>query len=274
MGEMRFTYVAIQKIVATRPPYNCKLHYLPATTKPHFFDYHRKLPIIDSTDSTDSTETKPKPLSSDELSSFFLPNASDSANRIPKICTQRFCRRCQVFPHEYNPEDLPDIFNKPSPLSASRTSTFKLFSPITGGNNFVPPGFSDVDKRMKNISSLVPSFIPPSSAWVTISDSLDFLVIGNLSSVSSDAIFCPNAHFADGAIDICYARGCDRMDGINLMLDVETGSHLSLPKVYNVKASHIVLEPIDDSLIDLDGERYPNVPTYISVLPGQVSLMS
>lgn len=52
------------------------------------------------------------------------------------------------------------------------------------------------------------------------------------------------------------------------------GNHVALPKVFNVKASHIVLEPIDESLVDVDGERYPNVATYITVLPGQISLMS
>lgn len=214
MGELRFTYVAIQKILATRPPYNCRLHYLPAKSRPHYFDNHRKLPVASVDEDGQETISK---LTDEDILNFFQPTKFDASQRIPKLCTQRFCRRCQVYPAVYSSKDLPPIFRL-NPLSDSQAETFKPMSPIrTRGST--PPGFD----RQNLMKLVVPSFEPPSSNWVTISDSLDFLVIGNLSSVSSDSIFCPHAHFADGAIDICYARGCDRMDGINLMLDIESG---------------------------------------------------
>ncbi len=82
---------------------------------------------------------------------------------------------------------------------------------------------------------------------------------------------------------------------LDLMGVLCPGSHVNLAQVESVKASHIVLEPHGDSLVvyiysgfthqdtcghvsfaaqDVDGERYPNVATYISTLPGKLSLIS
>ncbi len=53
--------------------------------------------------------------------------------------------------------------------------------------------------------------------------SLDFLVIGNMSSISVDTIACPSAHFADGAIDVCFAIGCSTINNAELLLGMDTG---------------------------------------------------
>jgi hypothetical protein len=59
-----------------------------------------------------------------------------------------------------------------------------------------------------------------------------------------------------------------------MLLGIDDGSHLDLVEhVWTAKATHVVLEPADESLVDVDGERYANAATYISVLPGASTLL-
>jgi hypothetical protein len=66
-------------------------------------------------------------------------------------------------------------------------------------------------------------FVPP-AGWVTIENHVDLLVIGNLPAIGTEMKINPRAHFADGAMDICVATGCSRLDHIGVLLNIEDGT--------------------------------------------------
>jgi hypothetical protein len=58
-----------------------------------------------------------------------------------------------------------------------------------------------------------------------------------------------------------------------LYVPAVAGTHVGQERITYVKATHAVLEPVDPSLVDVDGERYPCVSTFVSVQPSAARLL-
>ena len=252
IGVGRFTVMALKKVLENSLTYRCRLHYLPSVPPSHYFDFHHFLPAV-----KDAFSLSPK-----SIAHFFSPVSNDFPDRIPTVCMMRFCRRCQVGASQpVCPKDVPPIFLT-NPFAALSTSASHSGTPL-----FRPSA------DMLALKPLIDRFVPPSSKWVTVDDSLDFFLVGNVSRSTSESLSTPSAHFSDGSMDLVYSTHQSRLETAQLLLGLDSGDHITIPSVTYVKASHLVLEPIDDSLIDVDGERYPNITSFVSVQQGHVSLL-
>lgn len=159
------------------------------------------------------------------------------------------------------------------------TDTDSLLSSTTGvGNGATPtptptpgPGCSGICEENMKPKYPLKEGVPED--WVkldsSITDNLSIFYTGKMPYVASNTKFFPAALPADGTIDMIVMKSnlpISKMAPI--LLSIDSGGHVLDPEVIHSKILAYKLVPkIKDSLIAVDGERYPIEPLQVEVMP-------
>jgi len=145
-------------------------------------------------------------------------------------------------------------------LKVTATKDGKLACKYTiNGNEVKSTGLDDDSKEdgdeFNPLSSKYDS-VQPSDGWITMEGFFGLFLACNTSHIASDAHAAPLATFNDGLIDLLFSAGAvDRLSLISFMGKFEMGTHVTEPLVDYYKVKALVLEPIDNGCLSLDGER-------------------
>ncbi|KAL3233208.1 Sphingoid long chain base kinase 4 [Nakaseomyces bracarensis] len=134
----------------------------------------------------------------------------------------------------------------------------------------VPPSCSVMEDDMK-LKYPLKEGVPDD--WVkidtSVTDNLSIFYTGKMPYVASNTKFFPAALPADGTIDMIIMKSnlpITKMAPI--LLSIDSGGHVLNPEVIHSKILAYKLVPkIKDSIIAVDGERYPVEPLQVEVMP-------
>eukprot|EP00760_Papus_ankaliazontas_P011393 PhM_4_TR14755/c0_g11_i1/m.70161/K04718/SPHK; sphingosine kinase len=119
-----------------------------------------------------------------------------------------------------------------------------------------------------------PSLAPPPDAdteperWTTIQGDFLYINANSIPYIAKDFKTTPMSHAADGLIDLIFMMRKDvgRIDMAKLMIEMETGGHVTHPKVQYVKCTKVIFTPGPKNLTHtvIDGEIIPTAHTEVS----------
>lgn len=84
---------------------------------------------------------------------------------------------------------------------------------------------------------------------------------------------CPNAKLDDGLLDVTVIGQLSLLEITANLSMLRNGKILEHPKVQSYRASHIVGESVETTLIEIDGEPLGKLPVEIEVLPKAIRVL-
>ncbi|MFP4661660.1 MAG: diacylglycerol/lipid kinase family protein [Halanaerobiales bacterium] len=134
---------------------------------------------------------------------------------------------------------------------------------------------------IKEIANINPVPYRIETTKSTIEEKLFMFVIMNSSGAGGFKNLNPGASINDGLFDFIGVRFTSTRDLYKLptlLMQVLQGEHLSNKDVLHLKDKYFKIECLDSSSVthhcDIDGERGPELPLRISVLPGKLRMYS
>ena len=85
------------------------------------------------------------------------------------------------------------------------------------------------------------------------------------------------APFSDGFMTILYCDDCTTFELLNLLIEMDSGSHIKNPKIKQYKAKAFRYEPLnlnDKGLLTLDGELLNYGPCQAKIIPSAAVVLS
>lgn len=119
--------------------------------------------------------------------------------------------------------------------------------------------------------------IQSGNGWEVIQTNFQIVWVLSAAYVSTTCFASPNSRLNDGLLTIIYCNDCSTLDLLRLLVDMETGRHISNPKVKQLKATAFRYEPLniaDKGLLTLDGELLPYGPCQAKIMPSAASVLS
>lgn len=160
---------------------------------------------------------------------------------------------------------MPEQFPSDAAFHISKTTPFSPLPAVKDKPKDDSPDPSDSSAE-KAIASQV-------EKWTTIDEDLRYFVIGNSSHMSEGFHTTPSAHISDGMLEVIFVHGISRIDMLGYFGKMENGTmDRSCKGVSIYKCHEVIIEPKARSLVDIDGERAPNVPTHIAVMRGAATV--
>ena len=98
--------------------------------------------------------------------------------------------------------------------------------------------------------------------WRVIEDDISVFCACNLPASGVDARITPNVGICDGSLDLMLVRGrVTRWQLLQVFMALDAGTHIQLPFVEVIKATELVLQPLDPVYhVNVSGEReFPSV---------------
>lgn len=100
-------------------------------------------------------------------------------------------------------------------------------------------------------------------------------LINNTPGAGGFKNLCPDAKFDDGLLDIVIFEKASQFDLVQIFAGVFNGQHINHPKVRYMQAKKILIESTDEKLVlDVDGERYKQMPINISIESKALKVLS
>jgi len=101
-------------------------------------------------------------------------------------------------------------------------------------------------------------------------DNFSVFIAAKTAMISDGMMTNPFAHFSDGTLDVAFTRKSNkhttRFQSLKFFLSgFETGTFVHHPMTDYYKVKAMKLEPAADTLISIDGERFPTVPTTVQL---------
>ncbi|KAF9945882.1 sphinganine kinase lcb4 [Modicella reniformis] len=118
--------------------------------------------------------------------------------------------------------------------------------------------------------------IKESDGWIVEKDHFMTIVGAKMPWISKGSISHPAAQPNDGLIDLLvFPNDIGRIDGLKVMVGVETGDHVYNNKVRYMKVKAFRVSPQDHSgYISMDGEHTPYAPYQVEAHRGLISVLS
>ncbi|KAL2917053.1 hypothetical protein HK105_203485 [Polyrhizophydium stewartii] len=117
-------------------------------------------------------------------------------------------------------------------LTADKASRFRLDNTNTGAGGYGPPSLYTS-----------PSACNYTSWPLQVDSYVQFFVATNLPWISSEFIAAPMARMDDGAISVLWAEELSRMQTLGVVLDQESGAHMTFEAIRHARVVAYVLEP-------------------------------
>lgn len=133
-----------------------------------------------------------------------------------------------------------------------------------------PPGppVPLLDAFLSQTSSTAwPAQLP--QGWEEVNgEALQLFAACNLPWLDTSFNLAPKADLNSGCLDLIYSGLAGKIEGLQIMTKIETGSHLDIPLVQCKKVDALVLEPVSTGTwLVLDGEAIPFQRVYAEVHP-------
>ncbi|KAF9176555.1 sphinganine kinase lcb4, partial [Haplosporangium sp. Z 11] len=118
--------------------------------------------------------------------------------------------------------------------------------------------------------------IKESDGWVLEKDQYVTVVGAKLPWISKGSVSHPAAQSNDGLVDLLiFPKNIKRVEGLGIMVGVETGEHVYSSKVRYMKVKAFRLSPQGNSgYISMDGEHTPYAPYQVEAHRGLISVLS
>lgn len=101
----------------------------------------------------------------------------------------------------------------------------------------------------------------------------NLIVAANGRFAGGGMLLAPQAELDDGLLDVILTDNATRFDVIKELPRIRRGAHLRNPKVTEMRAREVSIEPAEPMAIDLDGEMVGFTPAKLRVLPLAVRLL-
>jgi len=186
----------------------------------------------------------------------------------------RHCKRCALSYH-------PTLNNEPVAASAQAATTATPAPETTSAARCAAPPEDDAkvpvipasDEKGGAAAPVGAAAPPDGHNHVGVEDHLNFFICMNVPHAAEASVLAPYAHCSDGCMDLLMLRGANRSEMIDMMTAMETGVHIKHPKAIYLKVKSFTLEPKSrDTLVDLDGERFPNETIHVTVKPSAATV--
>ncbi len=83
----------------------------------------------------------------------------------------------------------------------------------------------------------------------------------------------PLAQFDDGLIDLLVVRKAGRLKLLFLFTKIFSGAHVGDPIVGYYQAKEFSIVPLEDYILNIDGELVGNTPIHVKMLPGEIEVL-
>lgn len=106
----------------------------------------------------------------------------------------------------------------------------------------------------------------------TFSEDILFMLIMNGSSAGGFKRIAPKACVNDGKFDVIVFKACPVIEIMGLLLSVLRGEHIESPYVHFFQTDQIRIECQSSVGTDIDGEKGPDFPLDITILPRRLRI--
>lgn len=260
MGNARFTYTAVAKVISGVRRYEAKLEYIATQEEPE-------------------EHLNPRPTPRNQR-----PQLARCAS------VQDGCEECGIAGplHAQQRSDegrkqLAQYLEQLSSKDASWASSRKVAGPAAAAADAAAeaaPSAAPAAASSSSSSGLSLDAPPAAAAvdagWKPFTDQFSLLWLMNSTHAASDMLVAPTAHWSDGVMELYFVRSIPRGAVINLFLNLETGQHMSNEHIHRVRIKALRITPLDakESQLTVDGERLPYKPVEVRVFRGVLNLLA
>ena len=107
----------------------------------------------------------------------------------------------------------------------------------------------------------------------TIAGDYGFILGCNTIHTGNGMKMAPLAQIDDGLIDLLIVRRAGRLKLFSLFTKVFKGSHVGDPVVEYHQAKEFSIIPIEDHMLNIDGELIGSTPIHVKMLPGEIEIL-
>ncbi len=101
-----------------------------------------------------------------------------------------------------------------------------------------------------------------------------FMLIMNGRSAGGFKKIAPEASSNDGLLDVFIFKKCHNIELTSLLLAIINGDHVDSPHVIHFKTSNLAVNCNEEVGIDLDGEKGPDFPLKIKIIPQKLKIIT
>ena len=86
-------------------------------------------------------------------------------------------------------------------------------------------------------------------------------------------MMAPLAQINDGLIDVIVLRKAGRLKLLSLFTKIFKGGHVGDPAVQYYQVKEFSIVPLEDHILNIDGELVGNTPIHVKMMPGAVQVL-
>ena len=260
MGNARFTYTAVAKVIKGLHQYEARLEYIPQADEPEEHLKHNPTP----------RHQRPQ-----------LPRCSS---------VEEGCEECGLGPqqprNQHHHEGRKQLAEYLEQLGSNKdgsawVASNKVAGPAAAQADAASAAPAAAASSSASSSSGLSLDAPPANAgagagWKVFSDRFSLLWLMNSTHAASDMLVAPTAHWSDGVMELYFVRDIPRAKVISLFLNLESGGHLSNEHIHRIRVKALRITPTDgkESQLTVDGERLPYKPVEVRVFRGVLNLLA
>lgn len=128
---------------------------------------------------------------------------------------------------------------------------------------------------MQSLKNITPLPLQIESDAFSIDKELLLLLVLNSNTVGTFQNIAPKADLSDGKLDVLLLRKCSLPKLINILLEAYKGkgNHLKSPLIKYHQVKWLKVQSPINVQSDVDGEKGPNMPLEIKVIPNKLRII-